>query len=92
MKRKRHTPEQIVRKLRDGDRLLNEGKDLVEVLRLLEVTDSTWHRWRQQYGGMKAPDAKRLKELDVENVRLKKLLAEAELAKAILKDAAEGNF
>ena len=62
MKRKRHTPEQIVRKLRDGDRLLNEGKDLVEVLRLLEVTDSTWHRWRHQYGGMKAPDAKRLKE------------------------------
>jgi putative transposase len=92
MKRKRHTPEQIVRKLRDGDRLLNEGKDLVEVLRHLEVTDSTWHRWRHQYGGMKAPDAKRLKELEVENARLKKLLAEAEIAKAILKDAAEGNF
>jgi putative transposase len=92
MKRKRHTPEQIVRKLREGDRLLNEGKDLTEVLRALEVSESSWNRWRAQYGGMKANEARRLKGLEVENSRLKKLLAEAELDKAMLKELAEGNF
>jgi len=92
MKRHRHTPEQIVRKLREGDRLLNEGKDLVEVLRELEVSESTWNRWRNQYGGMKANEAKRLRELEIENGRLKKLLAEAELDKALLKELSEGNF
>ena len=70
MKRKRHTPEQIVRKLREGDRLLNEGKDLTEVLRHLEVSESSGARWRAQYGGMKADEAKRLKELERENARL----------------------
>ena len=92
MKRHRHTPEQIVRKLREGERLLNEGKDLTEVLRHLEVSEATWNRWRNQYGGMKATEAKRLRELEVENGRLKKLLAEAELDKAMLKELAEGNF
>ncbi len=92
MKRKRHTPEQIVRKLREGDRMLNEGTDLTEVLRHLEVSESSWARWRAQYGGMKADEAKRLKELERENARLKKLLAEAELEKAMLKELAEGNF
>jgi transposase-like protein len=89
MKRHRHTPEQIVRKLREGDRMLNEGTDLAEVLRQLEVSDSTWNRWRAQYGGMKANEAKRLRELESENARLKKLLAEAELDKAMLKELAE---
>jgi hypothetical protein len=79
MKRHRHTPEQIVRKLRVGDRLLNEGRDLAEVLRQLEVSESSWNRWRAEYGGMKANEAKRLRELESENARLKKLLAEAEL-------------
>jgi transposase-like protein len=92
MKRNRHTPEQIVRKLREGERLLNDGKDLTEVLRHLEVSESSWNRWRSQYGGMKANEAKRLKELEVENARLKKLVAEAELDKAMLKELAEGNF
>ena len=92
MKRHRHTPEQIVRKLREGDRLLNEGRDLTEVLRQLEVSESSWNRWRAQYGGMKANEAKRLRELESENARLKKLLAEAELDKAMLKELAEGNF
>ena len=92
MKRHRHTPEQIVRKLREGDRLLNEGHDLADVLRQLEVSDSSWNRWRAQYGGMKANEAKRLRELESENARLKKLLAEAELDKAMLKELAEGNF
>jgi putative transposase len=92
MKRHRHTPEQIVRKLREGDRMLNDGKDLAEVLRQLEVSESSWNRWRAQYGGMKATEAKRLRELEVENARLKKLLAEAELDKSMLKELAEGNF
>ncbi len=92
MKRHRHTPEQAVRKLREGERLLNEGKDLTEVLRHLEVSEATWNRWRAQYGGMKATAAKRLRELEVENARLKKLLAEAELDKAMLKELAEGNW
>ena len=92
MKRHRHTPEQAVRKLRQGEGLLNEGKDLTEVLRHLEVSEATWNRWRSQYGGMKVTEAKRLRELEVENARLKKLLAEAELDKAMLKELAEGNF
>jgi len=81
-----------VRKLGEGERLLNEGKDLTEVLRHLEIAESTWNRWRSQYGGMKASQAKRLKELEVENARLKKLLAEAELDKAMLKELAEGKW
>ena len=92
MKRHRHTPEQIVRKLREGDRLLNEGKDITEVIRHLEIAESTWNRWRAQYGGMKADEAKRLRQLETENAKLKKLLAEAELDKAMLKELAEGNF
>ncbi len=92
MKRHRHTPEQVVRKLREGERLLNEGKDLTEVLRHLEISEATWNRWRNQYGGMKATEARRLRELEVENARLKKLLAEAELDKAMLKELAEGNW
>jgi putative transposase len=92
MKRNRHTPEQIVRKLREGDRLLNEGQDLTEVLRHLEVSESSWNRWRAQYGGMKADEAKRLKELERENSRLKKLVAEQALDIDMLKELAEGNF
>jgi transposase-like protein len=91
-KRRRHTPEQIIRKLDEGHRQLAAGKDLDEVCRHLEATPSTWHRWVAQYGGMKASDAKRLKELEGENARLKKLLAEAELDKSMLKEIAEGNF
>jgi len=92
MKRHRHTPGQIVRKRGEGDRLLNEGKDLAEVLRLLEVSESSWNRWRNQYAGMKANEAKRLRELEIENAGLKKLLAEAELDKSMLNELAEGNF
>lgn len=92
MKRRRHTPEQIVRKLHEGERLLNEGKDLTEVIRQLEISEGTWHRWRNRYGGMKASDAKRLKELEGENAKLKKLLAEAELDKAMLRELAEGKW
>jgi putative transposase len=92
MKRRRHTPDQIVRKLAEADRLLGQGKTIEEVCRHLEITESTFHRWRNQYGGMKGSDAKRLKTLETENARLKKLLAEAELEKSMLKELAEGNF
>jgi putative transposase len=71
MKRRRHTPEQAVRKIREGERLLNEGQELVEVLRHLEITEATFNWWRAQYGGMKADEAKRLKSLEVENQRLR---------------------
>src|SRR5271163_1244766 len=79
MKRRRHTPEQIVRKLREADRLLGEGKDIAEVLRHLEVSEPTLHRWRNQHGGMKAEGAKRLRELERENGRLKQVVAEQAL-------------
>ena len=92
MKRKRHTPEQAVRKVREGERMLGAGSDLAEVLRHLEITESTWHRWRRAYAGMNAADVRRLRELEAENARLKKLLAEAELDKAMLKDLAEGKW
>ncbi len=91
-KRRRHTPDQIIRKIAEGHRLLGVGQELPEVCRHLEIAESTWHRWVAQYGGMKANDAKKLKDLEVENARLKKLLAEAELDKAMLKELAEGNF
>jgi putative transposase len=91
-KRRRHTPEQIIRKLAEGHKLLAGGDDLVDVCRHLEVAESTWHRWLAQYGGMKASDAKRLKELEVENGRLKTLLADAELDKLMLKEVAKGEF
>ena len=92
MKRRRHTPEQIIRKLAEGDKLLGEGKSIEEVARHLEITESTWHRWRNQYGGMKANDAKRLKELETENGRLKRIVADLTLDNAMLKEVAKGNF
>ena len=75
-KRKRHSPEQIVRKLREADAMLSGGKSVGEVCQSLEIAEGTYHRWQNQYGGMKAEEAKRLKELEEENRRLKKLLAE----------------
>jgi len=88
-KRRRHNPQQIVEKLKEADRLLNTGQPLGRVLQALVVSEATYHRWRQQYGGMKASEAKRLKELEQENARLKKLLADAHLDKDILKSALE---
>jgi transposase-like protein len=89
--RKRHSPEQIVRKLMAADRLLAEGKDTAGVCRELGVSEATCHRWANQFGG-KAEDAKRLKDLERDNATLKRLLADAELEKAALKEIAEGNF
>jgi transposase-like protein len=92
MARRRHTPEQIVRKLREADRLLAEGKDVAEVARHLEVSEQTYHRWRAQFGGMKADDVRRLKELEVENARLKRIVADKELENLALKEIAKGNW
>jgi putative transposase len=90
--RARHTPEQVVRKLTQADRMLVEGKEVADVCRELQVSEQTYYRWRNQFGGLKADDAKRLKDLERENATLKRLLAEAELEKAALKEIARGNF
>lgn len=92
MKRTRHSPEQIIAKLREADALLGGGASIGQVCQKLEVSEPTFHRWRNQYGGMKAAEAKRLKELELENARLKRLLAEEALDKAILKEALSGKY
>lgn len=92
MSRRRHTPEQVVRKLREADRLLGEGWELPEVVKALEVSEATYHRWRAQYGGMKAEDVKRLKELETENTRLKRIVADQVLENQALKEIAKGNW
>jgi hypothetical protein len=91
-RRTRHKPEQIVRKLRDADAMLNAGKDQAVVLQALEVSEATYLRWRKQYGGMKAEEAKRLKELEDENKRLKEIVADLTLDNRMLKHVAEGNW
>jgi putative transposase len=92
MSRRRHTPEQIVRKLREADRLISEGMELPEVWKHLEVAEATYHRWRNQYGGMKADDVKRLKELEGENARLKRIVADQALNIAALNEVNRGNW
>ncbi|MEZ0367434.1 IS3 family transposase [Mycobacterium sp. pUA109] len=91
-KRRRHTPDQIIRKLAEGNKLLAAGQELAEVCRHLEVAESTWHRWVAQYGGMKANDAKRLKELEAENARLKKMVANQALDIDMLKEIFGGKL
>ena len=91
-RRRRHSPEQIVRMLRDGDAMLTGGKTIGEVCQSLEVSEATFHRWRNQYGGMKADEAKRLKELEIENGRLKKLVADLTLDKQILEETLKGKW
>lgn len=91
-RRKRHHPEQIVRKLRDADAMLSAGKDQAAVLQALEVSEATLLRWRNQYGGMKSEEAKRLKELEDENRRLKQIVADQALDIQMLKHVAEGNW
>lgn len=88
----RHTPEQVVRKLTQADRLLGAGKEVADVCRELQVSEQTYYGWRNQFGRLKADDAKKLKELERENATLKRLLADAELEKAALKEIAQGNF
>jgi putative transposase len=92
MKRRRHTPEQIIRKLREAERLLGEGKTIPEVAKTLEVSEQTFHRWRNQYGGIKADDVKRLKHLERENSRLKAIVADQALENRALKEISKGNW
>jgi putative transposase len=89
---KRYSSEEIISKLREAEVYLGEGLSVGEVIRRLGVNKITYYRWRKEYGGMKVEQAKRLKDLEKENARLKRLLADAELDKAILREAAEGNF
>jgi putative transposase len=91
-RRRRHTPEQVIRKLREADRLLGEGQEVALVCKQLEVSEQTLHRWRAQYGGLKADDAKRLKELERENGKLKRMVAEQLLEIDGLKEIAKGNW
>lgn len=91
-RRRRHQPEQIVKKLRDADAMLNSGKELAAVLQSLEISEQTYYRWRNQYGGMKASEAKRLKELEAENRKLKEIVAEQQLDIKMLKHISEGNW
>ncbi len=92
MKKKRHSPDQIIRKLREAEGHLSAGLTIGQACQKLEVSEQTFHRWRNQYGGMKANDAKRLKELETENGRLKKLVAEQALDNQILKEVVAGNL
>jgi len=92
MGRKTYSPEKIVRKLREAEVLISQGNTIAQASRLLGITEQTYYRWRKQYGGMQVSQAKRLKELENENTRLKKLVADLSLDKAILKEAAKGNF
>jgi putative transposase len=92
MKRRRHTPEQIVRKLRAAEAMLGEGKAIPEVARELEVSENTFHRWRAEYGGIKADDVKRLKELERENAQLKRIVANKEIEIDALREVSRGNW
>ncbi len=92
MVRKGYTPEQIINKLREAEVLISQGATAGEASRKIGVTEQTYYRWRKEYGGMRVEQAKRLKEVEKENARLKKLVADLSLDNAILKEAARGNF
>ena len=92
MKRTRHTPEQVIRKLREADRMLAEQRSIAEIAKELGVSENTYHRWRNQYGGMKADDVKRLRELERENQRLKRIVANQALDIDGLKEIARGRM
>jgi len=92
MPSKRHTPEQIISKLREAEVLLSQGSTVPQACKQIGVTDQTFYRWRNEYGGMKLDQAKRLKELEAENARLKKIVAEKELNISILQEVVSGNF
>jgi transposase-like protein len=90
--KKGFTPEQIIKKLREAEVLLSKGEKVEQVIRKLGVSDVTYYRWRKEYGGMQVEQAKRLKYLENENARLKKLVADLSLDNAILKEVSKGNF
>ena len=92
MRKKRFTPEQIIKKLREAEVLQSRGETVEQACRKLGVTDVTYYRWRKEYGGMQVEQARRLKELEQENGRLKKLVADLSLDNSILKEVSKGNF
>jgi len=92
MVRKTYTPEQIINKLREAEIHINQGISIAEASRKIGVTQQTYYRWRKEYGGLRIEQAKRLKSLEKENARLKKLVADLSLDNAILKEASEGNY
>jgi putative transposase len=92
MSQKRHKPEEIVAKLRQVDVLVSQGKPVAEAVRSIAVTEVTYYRWRQEYGGLKGDQVKRLKDLEAENLRLRRAVSDLTLEKLILKEAAGGNF
>jgi transposase-like protein len=92
MSRRAFTPEKIINKLREAEVLLSQGDTVGEASRKIGVTEQTYYRWRREYGGMRVEQARRLKEMEKENARLKKLVADLSLDNAILKEAARGNF
>jgi transposase-like protein len=92
MKRVHHSPEQIVKKLREVEAGLSLGKTLEELCKQLGIAESTYHRWRNQYGGIKADEVRRLRDLEKENVRLKRIVADLTLDNSILREVARGNF
>jgi putative transposase len=92
MRKKRHTPEEIISKLRQVDVLVAQGTPVADAIRSIEVTEVTYYRWRQVYGGLKSVQVKRMKELEAENQRLRKAIADLTLDKLILQEAARGNF
>jgi transposase-like protein len=92
MAQKKHTPEQIIRKLREVEVAQGKGKTIPQAVKQIGVTEQTFYRWRKEYGGMRLGQAKRLKELEKENARLKRLVADLSLDNQILKEVTEGNF
>jgi putative transposase len=92
MPKKRHKPEEIVAKLRQVDVLVSQGKPVAAAVRSIAVTEVTYYRWRQEYGGLKGDQVKRLKDLEAENTRLRRAVSDLTLEKLILKEAASGNF
>lgn len=92
MAKKKYTSEEIIHKLREADVLLGQGHSIAQACKQIGVTDQTYYRWRKAYGGLKVDQAKRLKELEAENARLKKAVAELTVDKIILKEVAEGKF
>ena len=92
MPRKRFTPEQIINKLREAEVALSQGMTVIQVCKKLEVTGQTYYRWRKEYGGLKVNQAKHMKNLEAENSRLKKLVADLSLDNSILKEVSKGNF
>ena len=92
MPRKRHRPEEIVAKLRQVDVLVSQGKSVAEAVRAIGVTEVTYYRWRQEFGGLKSDQVKRMKELEAENARLRRAVSDLTLDKMILAEAARGNF